>query len=217
MQRVGSMVLAASVLLGSSSVFAETGDWMVRVRGVNVDWANKSDPVAALAVPADAIHVEKKVIPEIDISYFYTKNIAIELIATYPQKHTVHVTQSAAGAFDAGSLKELPPTVTVQYHFTPEAQFRPYVGAGVNYTRLMKVDLTPLNNVSGGNNTLGRDSFGGALQAGFDFKIGENSYINVDVKKLYIKTDLTNSAAGKLSTLTLDPVLIGVGYGFKFR
>lgn len=216
MQKKVLMAMAAGALFASSNVFAETGDWMVRIRAVHVDWANESDPVNALAVPANGIHLENKTIPEVDISYFFTRNIAAELILTYPQKHKVSVTQSAVGAFEAGSLKELPPTLTLQYHFLPDAQFRPYVGAGFNYTRFMKVNLAPLNAVSGGNNTIDRASFGGALQLGFDVKVGANSYINLDVKKLYIKTDLTNSALGKLSTIKGDPVLIGIGYGFKF-
>lgn len=208
--------MVASGLLASSNVFAEAGDKMVRVRAVHVDWANKSDPVGALGVPANGIHLENKTVPEVDISYFFTKNIAAELILTYPQKHKVSVTQSAVGAFEAGSLRELPPTLTLQYHFMPDAQFRPYVGAGFNYTTFSKVDLAPLNTVSGGNNTIDRANFGGALQAGIDIKVGANSYINIDVKKLYIKTDLTNSVLGKLSTIKGDPVLIGIGYGLKF-
>lgn len=210
------LAVAATLFVSFNACAEGDSNWMVRVRAVHVDWANESGSIGALAVPANAIHLENKTIPEVDISYFFTKNLAAELILTYPQKHTVRVTQSAAGAFDAGSLKELPPTLTLQYHFTPDAQFRPYVGAGFNYTTFSKVDLAPLNAVSGGVNTLDRSSFGGALQAGFDVKVGANSYINLDVKKLYIRTDLTNSALGKLSTIKGDPVLIGIGYGFKF-
>lgn len=205
--------MAASVLFVSSNVFAEAGDKMVRVRAVHVGWANQSDPVGALGVPANGIHLENKTVPEVDISYFFTRNLAAELILTYPQKHKVSVTQPA---IEAGSLRELPPTLTLQYHFMPDAQFRPYLGAGFNYTTFSKVDLAPLNAVTGGNNTINRANFGGALQAGFDVKVGANSYINLDVKKLYIKTDLTNSVLGKLSTIKGDPVLVGIGYGFKF-
>jgi len=208
--------LAAGALLASCNAFAGEGDWMVRARAVNIDWADQSDPVPALAVPANAIRPGGKTIPEVDISYFLTRNIAAEMILTYPQKHTVHVTQSAAGAFDAGSFKELPPTLTLQYHFMPEGQFRPYVGAGINYTRVMRINLAPLNSISGGVNSLSRSSLGGALQVGFDIKIGANSYLNFDVKKAYIRADLSNSTLGKLSTLRLDPLLVGIGYGFRF-
>lgn len=216
MQKRVLLVMVASVLFASSNVFAEAGDKMVRVRAVHVGWINESNPIVALAVPQNGIHLEDKMIPEVDISYFFTRNLAAELILTYPQKHKVSITQSAVGAFDAGSLRELPPTLTLQYHFMPDAQFRPYIGAGFNYTTFSKVNLVALDAVSGGKNTIDRDNLGGAFQAGFDVKVGANSYINLDVKKLYIKTDLTNSVLGKLSTIKGDPVLVGIGYGFKF-
>jgi outer membrane protein len=206
----------SAVLLAPFNACAEDDKWMVRVRAVHVGWMQESSPVTSLAVPANGIHLEKKIIPEVDISYFLTKNIAAELILTYPQKHTVRITQSAVGAFDAGSLKELPPALTLQYHFMPDAQFRPYVGAGFNYTTFSGVNLAPLNAVSGGINTVDKSNFGGVLQAGFDVKVGANSYINFDVKKVYIQTDLINSVAGKLSTIKGDPLLVGIGYGFKF-
>ena len=212
MQKRVLMVMAASVLFTSSNVFAEDSNWMVRLRAVHVGWVNESDAIGALAVPANGIHLENKTIPEVDISYFFTKNLAAELILTYPQKHDI----SVVGVGVVGSLKELPPALTLQYHFMPDAQFRPYVGAGFNYTTFSKVDLAPLNAVTGGNNTIDRSNLGGALQVGFDYKVGANSYINLDIKKLYIKTDLTNSALGKLSTITGDPLLVGIGYGFKF-
>ena len=215
-KKILAMAMATGALFTSFNVSAEGADWMVRVRAVHVGWMQESSPVGALAVPANGIHLENKTIPEVDISYFFTKNLAAELILTYPQKHTVRITQSAAGAFDAGSLKELPPALTLQYHFTPDAQFRPYVGAGFNYTTFSSVNLAPLNAVSGGTNSIDRTNFGGVLQAGFDVKVGANSYINVDVKKVYIQTDLTNSALGKISTIKGDPLLVGIGYGFRF-
>ncbi len=215
-RKIIAMAIASGALLASFNACAEDGNWMVRVRAVHVGWAQESSPVVPLGVPANGIHLENKTIPEVDISYFFTKNLAAELILTYPQKHTVRVTQSTVGAFDAGSLNELPPTLTFQYHFLPDAQFRPYIGAGFNYTTFSSVNLAPLDAKSGGTNSISRSSVGGALQAGFDVKVGANSYINLDVKKVYIKTDLTNSTLGKLSTIKGDPLLVGIGYGFKF-
>lgn len=220
MNKVGQKRLAVAIatgaLLTSFNAFAEEGNWMARVRAVNVLWDNNSGEVAALAVPSGAIKASNETIPEIDITYFFTKNLAAELILTYPQKHKVRVTQSAVGAFDAGTLKELPPTLTLQYHFMPDAQFRPYVGAGINYTRFSSVNLAPLDAVTGGTNSVKNTSIGGSVQVGLDIKVGTNSYINVDLKKVYLRTDLNNSAAGKLSHLKLDPTLLGIGYGFRF-
>lgn len=214
MRKKLAVAFAASTLLNSLNAVAEEGNWMMRVRAVYVDWMQESSP-APLGITANAIHLEKKWAPEVDVTYFFTKNLAAELILTYPQKHTVRVTQSAAGAFEAGSLHELPPSLILQYHFTPDAQYRPYVGAGFNYTTYSRVDLAPLNAVAGGNASIDRTNLGGVLQAGMDFKVGANSYINLDVKKVYIQSDLYLNGA-KISTIKGDPLLWGIGYGFRF-
>ena len=146
-----------------------------------------------------AIHVSEKTIPEVDISYFFTPNLAAELVLTYPQKHDVTLN----GA-NIGSFKHLPPTLSVQYHFMPEAQFSPYLGAGVNYTRISQVDLL------GGAADLDKNSFGLSLQAGVDFKLDKNWSLNLDVKKVQIRSDL--SVAGtKVSTVKVDPWLVEIG------
>lgn len=210
MRKKLAVALAASTLFTSLNAVAEEGNWMMRVRAVYIDWMQESS--AGGGLPANDIHLEKKLAPEVDFTYFFTKNIAAELILTYPQKHTVRV-QSLAR--DVGSLHELPPSLILQYHFTPEAQYRPYIGAGFNYTTYSRVDLAPLSALTGTNASVDRTNLGGVLQAGMDFKIGANSYINLDVKKVYIQSDLYLDGA-KISTIKGDPLLWGIGYGFRF-
>ncbi|MNK12734.1 Outer membrane protein W precursor [compost metagenome] len=190
----------------SSQAFAQQtqeGSWLVRVRAVNLDPANKSDPIGGVGAP-DRLTINSKVIPELDISYFFTPNWATELVLTYPQKQKVSLDGTQIGTF-----KHLPPTLTLQYHFTPEKTISPYVGAGINYTRISSVDL--LNGAA----TLEKSSVGLALQAGVDFKIDKNWSINLDVKKVQIRSDV-NTAAGQLSAVKVDPWLVGVGVGYRF-
>lgn len=210
-------VVALSVLFSSSaSVLAQQageGNWMIRARAVHINPANKSDAVPALAVPADAIEVSKKWIPEADFSYFFSKNLAAELVLTYPQKHNVTVTQSAIGSFNAGSFKHLPPTLTLQWHFNPEGDFRPYVGGGLNYTRISSDHLS-VPGVTGLH--LESNSVGLALQAGFDVKLDKQLYFNVDLKKVQIRSDVSNDAGAKVSRVKVDPFLLGIGLGYRF-
>lgn len=177
---------------------AQSGPWLVRVRAVNLDSANKSD-----TTPALGLSVNDKVIPELDISYFFTPELATELVLTYPQKHTVR-----SDGTEIGSLKHLPPTLTVQYHFTKLGAFKPYVGGGLNYTRFSSVSLPA-------GVTIKKDSYGLALQVGADYEIAKNVVLNFDVKKVQIGTDVKVSGA-KIGTFKVDPWLIGVGVGFKF-
>jgi outer membrane protein len=183
-------------VLAALSPSAQAGeDWMFRVRAAVVSPDASSGPVTGL----DA---DNSFSPELDLTYFFTKNIAVEAIAA-TTTHTV----SLNGA-DLGDVSVLPPTVTLQYHFNPEGSVRPYVGAGVNYTRFYDVELPAGLDVD-------RNSWGAALQVGVDFKVGANSYINLDLKKIFLETDVTSSGA-YLTTLELDPWVFGIGYGFRF-
>jgi outer membrane protein len=182
---------------------------MVRVRAVHINPADKSDafntPIGAIG--ADAIHVSDKTIPELDVSYLVTPNIAAELVLTYPQKHDV----SVDGLGKIGTVKHLPPTLLAQYYFTPGAQFSPYVGAGVSWTTFSKNNMpTALGNVS-----LEHDSLGFALQAGVDYKIDKNWSLNLDIKKVQIRSDVLLNG-NKLSTIKIDPLLVGFGVGYRF-
>jgi len=151
-----------------------------------------------------SLGVSNEVTPELDLSWFFTPNIAVELILA-TQRHQV----TNAGA-DIGSVKHLPPTLLLQYHFMPSQDLKPYVGVGLNYTRFYDVNL------AGGALTVDRTSTGGAIQAGFDYRLSGNWYLNVDVKKIWIETDVKTAAGAFVSSLKIDPVIFGVGLGYKF-
>lgn len=212
MKQYLALIMLSAALVSPVAHSAE-GPWMLRVRAVNLDLAGESAAIPALGVPGDAIQVSSRTIPEMDFSYFLTRNLVAELILTYPQKHDVDVTASVLGEFKAGTFKHLPPTLTLQYHFLPEAQVRPYLGAGLNYTKISAVSLS-VPGVTGLH--LDGDSIGGALQAGIDVKLADNLYLNFDIKKIYIRSDVRNDAGARLSEVKLDPLAIGIGLGWRF-
>ncbi|NHZ38725.1 OmpW/AlkL family protein [Massilia aquatica] len=196
--------VAVSMLgLVAVEAHAQDGQWLVRARAAHLSPADKSSPVGGVGA-SDRISVSDKTIPELDVSYFFTPNLAAELVLTYPQKHDVMLDGAKIGTF-----KHLPPSLLGQYHFNPIGQFKPYLGAGINYTRISKVKL--LN----GAGDLENDSVGLALQAGVDFKIDKNWSLNLDVKRINIRSDVMIAGA-KVSSVKVDPVLIAVGVGYRF-
>ena len=197
-------VIAAAVLcsLLSGAAFAEPakdGPWMVRARAVGLNSSNTDSTGLGLSI-------NNKWMPEVDISYFFNKNIAAELILTVPQQHTL--TSSTLGK-DVGTVEHLPPTLLVQYHFDNNGGAKPYVGLGVNYTKFTAVNI--LNGAVG----LNSDSWGGALQLGVDVPLSGNMYLNFDVKKVFIKSDVYIGTANQ-GTFKVDPVLFGIGLGWRF-
>ena len=181
----------------SGVAFAQEGPWMVRARAVGIDMANKDGTDLALTV-------NNKTIPEVDITYFFNKNLAAELVLTVPQKQTV-----SSNGVNIGTFKHLPPTLTLQYHFDGSPDYKPYVGAGINYTDISKVDL------SAANARLDSHSWGTAMQVGVDFPIDKNLSFNIDIKKVNIKTNVYVGVADH-GVLKLNPTLMGVGLGYRF-
>ncbi len=196
--------------------------WQVRVRGVGIVPTES----AKIGTIGGDVKVSETFIPELDFTYFFTKNIAAELIlgTTKHEVQTMHSDISAVGgptdaSVDLGSVYLLPPTLTLQYHFLPDQKhiFKPYVGAGVNYTIFY--------NAESGSVVKGieyENAFGFAVQLGFDLMLDDTFFINVDVKKLFLSTDVkvdaSNLAAGLSipAEVTLYPWLLGFGIGMKF-
>ncbi|HVR53888.1 MAG TPA: OmpW family outer membrane protein [Pseudorhodoferax sp.] len=202
---MNKQVIAAAVLglavaapaFAQSSPGSSAGPWQVRVRAVHLNSDNGDSTGLALSI-------NNKTIPEVDISYFFTPNIAAELVLTIPQKHDLR-----AGGTTIGTLRHLPPTLTAQYHFNPTGSWRPYVGAGVNYTRFSSVHLPAGVDIR-------RNSFGAALQAGVDIPLPyKNLVLNFDIKKVWLGTDV-KLAGSKIGQFDVDPVLFGVGLGWRF-
>ena len=107
------VALLGSVLAGAVSAQQVTeGPWMVRARALHLNSSNGDSTGLGLSM-------NDKWMPEIDLSYFYTKNLAVELVLTVPQKQTLSSKGSAIGSF-----KHLPPTLTLQYHFDAQG-FKP--------------------------------------------------------------------------------------------
>ena len=198
-----TLTLLAAGLCQSGAAAAQESPWLVRARVLHLAPANESDPVGG-AGASDRLHVSEKTIPDVDVSYFFTPNWAAELVLTVPQKHTVSLDGAAIGTF-----KHLPPTLSAQYHFLPGATVDPYLGAGVNYTRISQVNLL------GGAATLEHHSAGLALQAGADVKIDQHWSVNVDIKKLQIRSNVM-IAGSRASRVKVDPLLFGVGVGYRF-
>lgn len=192
-------VFGAAVLAAPAAWAQSDGAWLVRARAVNLDPADR-DTIAITDVT-----INRKTIPEVDISYFFTPNVALELVLTYPQKQDV---RSTAHGGKIGTLKHLPPVLAAQYHVTAFGAFKPYVGAGINYTIFSDVNLPA-------GFTIDKRSTGGAVQVGFDYALTKALSLNVDVKKVQIRTDLYSNGTN-LGTIKVDPLLVGVGIGYRF-
>lgn len=219
--------LIALATLATFAQFAsaqDTGNWLVRGRAVQLQSDNGNngqllttlDAVTVLTSPSASIN--DKTLPELDITYFFTPNIAAELILSVPQTQTLYANH-AGGKAAIGTFKHLPPTLTAQYHFTGLPKVRPYVGLGVNFTKVWGVNVTvPAGATTSGTALpldLSRESLGLAAQIGVDVPLGGGWLLNLDVKKVQIGVDVKAGGA-KVGEFSVDPLLFGIGVGKRF-
>ena len=230
---------ALSSLFGGLTVsgyaMAEAGDWVVRARAVSVSPNESSElgktvnqNLANVMTPSAELSVDSNIIPELDISYYFTKNIAAELILATGTRHDVSVkgdSGTVVGNQNLGSVNLLPPTLTVQWHFMPDQTFDPYVGAGGAFVLGMDRNLTAQVGPTALPIRIDRSMFGAVLQAGVDINLKDKWLLNFDVKKVWVNTDVkldTTGALGtpagfkKIDSLDIDPWVISIGVGKKF-
>lgn len=210
------VVLAWVLLALPLAAAAQDQGWEIRLRGISINPNDSSDTIAGLGSKAS---VDSAFVPEVDFVYRFQEHFGFELVLA-TARHDLKATGGILPGYNLGSVRILPPTLTFQYYFMPSEKFEPYVGAGVNWTRFSSYDL-PAGLASLGVKSLDfSNSFGAAAQVGMDVKFNKHWLFNVDVKYIWINTDVDIHliTGGKLDTINVkvDPWVFGVGVGYRF-
>ena len=206
---LSSLPFIALLLLAAAGLRADGSPWSVRLRATYLEPVNKSNAFTALSInfPSNAVSVNHKLIPEIDVDYAFTPSFAAELVLTIPQTQDV----TLAGVGKLGTFKHLPPTFLLEYRANAGGSVRPYVGAGVNFTLLWGDRLA----VAGVPLHLDHYSVGLAAQAGLDWTLTHDWSFNVDVKRAAIRSNVYAGSA-TLTEARLDPWLYSAGLSYQF-
>lgn len=143
-------------------------------------------------------------------TYMVTDNIGVELLAATPFSHKITL-----GNVLVGKTKHLPPSLYAQYYFLDkDSAARPYVGAGLNYTRFF--NEKPI--LPGVTDLKLKSSWGPVVNAGLDIKVADNLYLNTAVWYAKIKTKASFKLGGAPQEVkvTLDPLVFFAGIGYRF-
>ncbi len=142
-----------------------------------------------------------------------TPNIGVEAVLGIPPK----IKANAAGSVaflgdDVLSAKIIAPTFFANYHFgTPGDAWRPYVGAGFNYTKFVSATSKLAADVKLS------DSLGWAAQAGIDYTLNRDWSLFASVAALQVRSKLVAAGSTVLQT-TIDfrPIVYTVGTAYRF-
>lgn len=196
------LALAAAATVPPAVHAQDSGSLLVRVRATHLDSVNRDSTGLGLSV-------NNKTYGTIDGSWFMSPNVAAELSVSSAHRHTLYANNSAIGTLD-----QLPVSLTLQYHLTGLQGWRPYVGLGIHYTRFSSVSFEPAV-VTALNPDIERSSTGMAVQLGVDMPLGGGWQLNLDAKKVQMRTDVSSSG-NTVGTLKVDPVLLSAGLGYRF-
>lgn len=198
-----SLALAMAAVTGVIHA-SESGDLVARFGLHHVSPTSDNGRLAGGALQADVGGNSR---PTIGFEYFFTPNWSVDVLGALPFQHDVKL-----NGVKSASVKHLPPTVSVQYHFMPQETFSPFIGVGLNYTRFFSVHETgPL----AGSRLELSDSWGGAAHAGFDVNFAERWLFTADVRWMNIQTDAKVDGA-KVGTVKIDPWVYGAAVGYRF-
>lgn len=226
MKRSLTMSCMAAAVLAATSLPAqayEAGDWVFRARIISVSPDESSSVVSINGAPqaTTGVGVDSDTVPEIDFTYMLHRNWGLELILG-TSHHNVSPNAPLAGALGNNSniidAKVLPPTLTLQYHFAPSSNIRPYAGLGINYTHFYSEKVTGGLDQAGAEVDMD-DSWGLAAQVGVDIDMNKDWFLNIDAKYIKIDTtaDFSGTTVGNASVdVDIDPWVIGIGFGTTF-
>lgn len=212
MKRIAFLLLIGLVLVPA---LADAGDWVVRLRAITIDPDESSDQIGDTG---SRVAVDSATVPEVDITYMFTKRMGLELVAAVAD-HDLSAKGGAINGADLGTVSLLPPTLVLQFHPFPGGLFDFYIGGGINFTTFYDYDLSGTLADLGVSDIDFDDSFGFAADVGLSIYFGDHFHINGDIKYVEISTDatiLTDDDVLDQISVDINPWIFGIGVGWKF-
>ena len=198
---IAALIAAATALPAAAQ---SAGDWTIGIGAGSVQPKSDNGTVAGNL----DLEVDNNIRPTLTVEYFLRDNIGIELLAATPFSHDVNV----KGVGKVGSVKHLPPVLSLNYHFETGSALKPYAGIGINYTSFWSEDTEGA--LAGADLDL-KHSFGLALQAGADWWLNDKSAIRGTVRWIDIDSDVHLDGT-KIGTAEIDPIALQAAYVMKF-
>jgi outer membrane protein len=212
----------ASLTTAQFATAFEQGDMILRAGFATVSPDDSSSNIVVGSDLGVNVAVDNNTQLGLNIAYFLTNNINVELLAATPFVHDVNfgVSDPLGTGDQLGEVTHLPPTITVNYYFNDaSSKFQPYIGAGLNYTIFFDEEFTSANDAAGLKDLSLDNSFGLAAQVGADYMLNDKWFINGSIRWIDIDTEASfnlNGAEGSVDSIEIDPWVYSVTLGYRF-
>jgi outer membrane protein len=207
-------ILAAALACGLGSGVAQAQDNVVKAGIIYYTTNSSTTGIQGIGIPPGADAETGNAVTAVFVyERTLTPNIGIELVLGIPP--TIEADATGTVAFLGNNIlsaKNVAPTLLVNYYFgAPGDTWRPYLGAGINWTRFVDIQSTLAPHVEMS------DSWGLAVQAGINYAVNKQWGLFASVARVDVKSDLVAVASTVLTT-TIDfkPVTYTFGAYYRF-
>jgi outer membrane protein len=150
----------------------------------------------------------------VEIGYEVAPSIIVSLTAGLPPTTTLTGKGGPVDGLQLGRVKYGPAVLSAHYHFDA-GSFKPYVGAGINYTAV----LESKDGAVAGLDV--KSAWGSVLQAGVDVPLSNGWGLFLDIKKIYVKTKARGTVPAfggppAEASIRLNPLLVHAGISWRF-
>jgi len=194
---------------------ASNSGWYARGGPVGIFFSPGVDlSVMGAPVPGADVSVDDNYSMSFDIGYRFNEQFSTTFTFGIPPTAEIRGSGALAGSY-LGDLTYAPAILALQYRIpTGNAKFEPYIGAGVNYTVVLDDKGRDVEKFKVDN------AWGVVLQAGVETMVTERLGLYIDVKKIWLKTDVSGTIGpggpAADAKATLNPLLVGTGLVWRF-
>ncbi|RDW13892.1 OmpW/AlkL family protein [Paracoccus thiocyanatus] len=197
-------IAAALAALATPALAQSQGDWTL---GFGIAYVNPKSDNGVLAGGTVPTSIDDSTRPSITFEYFIRDNIGVEVLGALPFTHSIR-----SNGAEIGTVKHLPPVVSLQHHFDMHPRWKPFVGLGVNFTGFWDGEAKgPLAD----QQLRVKNSWGLAAHLGVDHWINDRSALRADLRWIDINADVELNGAN-IGSVDVDPVVAGISYVMKF-
>jgi outer membrane protein len=215
---INGLILSA-LTLSPLALANQAGDFVVRGGATMVEPAsNKANVFLDGADSGLDVSADGDTQLGVNFVYFYDKNWAIELLASTPFSHDIKLHADGANT-TLGKISHLPPTLSALYYFDTNSAFKPYVGAGINYTIFFDEKFSSTYKEAGFSDLDLDGSFGLSVQFGADYQLDKNWSLNASARYIDINADTSFKVGGSVNgsaEVEIDPMVYSLMLAYKF-
>jgi outer membrane protein len=221
MKKHSSSLLCAAALVVPMLAAAQSGEhpYWIHLGPTNVQFESGGDvTVGGAIVPNASSRATDNTTLGFELGYDLSPKVSVRLTLGIPPTTSVEGTGNLSAS--AGVPQPLakvtygPAVLSATWHPLGRSGFSPYIGAGLNYPIVFKVEDQFLVNVHV------QSKIGTAIQLGTDYTIDDKWGLFLDVKKLFAEVDVSANLPGggpaATTTAKLNPLVVQAGVSYRF-